>query len=98
VTFTIRGATIRYDAAQQEIVVNNHRAPAPLVEGKQRLIIYVDRTALEVFASDGLSYVPLPLVPEPEDQSVVVEVPGGKAKMTSLQVYRLKSIWEPEAK
>ena len=97
-TFTIRGATIRYDATKQEIIVNNHRAPAPLVDGKQRLIVYVDRTVLEVFVSDGLSYVPLPFVPKPEDRSVAVEVPGGKAKMTSLQVYRLKSIWAPDAK
>ena len=68
------------------------------MDGKQRLIVYVDRTVVEVFASDGLSYVPLPFVPKPEDQSVAVKVSGGKAKMTSLQVYKLKSIWEPGTK
>ena len=91
VTFTVRGVTISYDAAKQEIGVNNHRAPAPLVDGKQRIIVYVDRTALEVFASDGLTYVPLPFTPKPDDQSV--SVTGGKVK--SLQVYKLKSCWQP---
>jgi fructan beta-fructosidase len=89
VTLTIRGATICYDAAKQELVVNNHRAPAPLVDGKQRLIIYVDRTALEVFASDGLSYVPMPFTPEPEEQSVIVT----SGKVLSMEVYKLKSCW-----
>ncbi len=93
VEFNLRGATITYDAAKQEIIVNSHHAPAPLVDGKQRLTVYVDRTVLEVFASDGLSYIPMPFAPRPEDQSVTVEVKGGKAKMNSLQVYKLKPIW-----
>jgi hypothetical protein len=37
-------------------------------------------------------------IPRPEDQSVSVDVKGGKASLTSLQVYKLKSIWEPDAK
>ena len=92
VTFTVRGATISYDAAKQEIVVNDHRAPAPLVDGKQRLIIYVDRTVLEVFASDGLTYVPLPFTPKPEDQSVAIN--AGATKFHALEAHTLKSIWE----
>ena len=32
----------------------------PRIGEKQRLVIYADRTCLEVFASDGLIYVPLP--------------------------------------
>jgi fructan beta-fructosidase len=90
VTFTIRGATISYDAAKQEIVVNNHRAPAPLVYGKQRLIIYVDRTALEVFASDGLTYVPLPFTPKPEDLSVAIT----DGRCQSLESHQLSSTWK----
>ena len=60
---------------------------APLVDGEQRLIIYVDRTVLEVFASDGLTYVPLPFVPKPEDNAAPVDVKGRNAKMKSLEVY-----------
>ena len=90
----IRGAAIIYDAKKQEIVVNQHRARAPLQDGKQRLAVFVDRTALEVFASGGLTYVPMPFVPKTEDQSVAVSVHGGKAKMMSFQVYKLKSCWD----
>src|SRR5208283_1966794 len=91
----LRGAKIAYDARKQEFVINDLRASAPLVDGKQHLIVYVDRTALEVFASDGLTYVPLPFIPKAEDQSVTMKSKGGNAKFDSLQVYRLKSIWDP---
>ncbi len=101
IEFHLRGAKIVYDTKKQELIVNDHRAPAPLVDGRQRLIVFVDRTMLEVFASDGQTYIPLPFIPKPADQSVSVsdtDAKGGKAKLTSLQVYKLKSIWEPAAR
>ena len=93
VEFQLRGARISYDMKKQEISVNGHRAPAPLVNGQQRLTIYVDRTMLEVFASDGLVYVPLPFIPKPEDQSVSMAAKGGQAEIKSLKLYKLKSSW-----
>ena len=86
--------------------MNGHRAPAPLIDGRQRLTIFVDRTMLEVFASDGLTYVPLPFIPKAEDQSVSVTLHAGSARLSAaeeaaieqtLQVYRLKSCWTKPA-
>lgn len=94
IEFKLRGAILIYDTKNQELLVNALRVPAPLIDGKQRLIVYVDRTALEVFASDGLAYVPLPFIPRQEDQEVSVQVHGGNAKMNSLQIYKLQSIWK----
>ena len=94
VEFNLRGAKITYDARKQELIVNDVHAPAPLVDGRQHIIVFVDRTMLEVFASDGLTYVPLPFIPKEEDQSITQEIKGGNARMTSLQAYKLKSIWE----
>ena len=93
VIFNVRGAAIIYDAKKQEISVNDHRAPAPLRGGKQRLHIYCDRTALEVFASDGLTYVPMPFAPKPDDLAVSVQVKGGSVQFTKLEVNELKSAW-----
>ncbi len=95
IRFTLRGAKIRYDVAKQELVVNDHRAPAPLREGRQRLVIYVDRTGLEIFASDGLTYVPLPRLAPPDDLALAVQVEGGTAKFSSLHVHELRSAWNP---
>ena len=94
VVFTVRGATIGFDAKKQELVVNVHRAPAPLRNGKQRLTIFCDRTGLEVFASDGLTYVPMPFIPKADDLALAVQPKGGSAKISALQVHELKSAWE----
>ena len=94
VVFTVRGATIVYDVKKSELVVNGHRAPAPLRQGRQNLVIYCDRMGLEVFASDGLTYVPMPYIPSPMDQTASLKVQGGPVGFKVLQAYGLRSAWE----
>ncbi len=89
----LRGATIVYDAQKEELSVNGHRAPAPLRNGKQRLTIYCDRTGLEIFASDGLTYVPFPWQPQADNRSLSMQTKRGKVQLNSLRVYELKSAW-----
>ena len=92
--FNLRGAKISYDSIKQEIAVNGHRATAPLINGKQKLAVFVDRTMLEVFASDGLTYVPMPFIPNPLDQSVLIGGNNGaNVSKINLQLYKLKSSW-----
>jgi fructan beta-fructosidase len=93
IELTLRGAKIAYDVKKQEISVNNVRAPAPLIDGKQNITVFVDKTALEIFASDGLTYIPLPFVPKANDLSVSIEEKGGKTKGLALKAYALKSCW-----
>jgi sucrose-6-phosphate hydrolase SacC (GH32 family) len=94
VDFNIRGANISYDAAHQKLTVNGHRVPAPLRVGRQRLIILMDRTTVEVFASDGLTCVPLAFQPKAGELGLSVQMKSGAAKFASLQVHNLKSIWK----
>jgi sucrose-6-phosphate hydrolase SacC (GH32 family) len=82
-----------YNFARQELAVNDLRAPAPLRQGKQRLIIFCDRMGMEVFASDGLIYIPTPFIPDANNRSVGIEARSGTARIDSLQVYKLKSAW-----
>jgi fructan beta-fructosidase len=93
VVFNVRGATVVFDAKKQEISVNNHRAPARLRGGKEQLRLYCDRIALEVFASEGLTYVPMPFTPKAEDRALGLRVNGGAARFTRLEVHELKSAW-----
>jgi sialidase-1 len=93
VVFQVRGATVVYEVARQELVVNGHRAPAPLRQGRQALTLLVDRTGLEVFASDGLTYVPMPYQPDARDLSLSVAVRGGTARFKNLTVHELSSAW-----
>jgi fructan beta-fructosidase len=94
VVLNIRDVIIGYDPKKQELSVARHRAPAPLRNGKQRLTIFCDRTGVEVFASDGLCYVPMPFNTNPENRRIFIETRGGVAKVSSLEVHELRSAWE----
>ena len=69
-------------------------APAPLRDGHQRLIILTDRTNFTVWASDGLAYVPLPIIAKPAELGVELTASGGSVAIHSLEAHELKSIWE----
>jgi sucrose-6-phosphate hydrolase SacC (GH32 family) len=93
VVFNIRDIMVEYDVMKQELSVAGHRAPAPLRDGKQRLIIYCDRTGAEVFASDGLCYLPMPFHTKPENKRLYFETRGGTATVNALEVHELRSAW-----
>lgn len=90
VKFTVNGVPILYNAAKLELTVNGHRAPAPLRAGKQRITIITDRTAFEVFASDGLTYVPMPVLWKEEARGVKVSVSGAALKSSKFTALELK--------
>lgn len=93
VTFNIRGVSIVYDAAKEELAVNGHRARVPLHDGKLDLRILADRTVYEIFANGGLTYVPMPVIPDADNRSLSVTA-DGKAPVPKLDVYELHSIWQ----
>ena len=94
VSFLVRGVPIIFNAAKQELTVNGHRSPAPLRVGKQQIRILADRTLFEVFASDGLTYVPLPVIPKADARDIAVSVKGGAVTFSSLEANQLESIWK----
>lgn len=94
VVCNIRDIMVEYDVAKQELSVAGHRAPAPLRDGRQRLTIYCDRTGAEVFASDGLCYVPMPYNTKADNTRLFLETRGGAAKITALEVHELRSAWK----
>ena len=95
VSFNVRGAIIQYDVKRQDLLVNGYRTFAPMKNGKLHLEIYCDRTGLEIFASEGLSYIPMPFQPRSEDESFGMSVKGGQVKIESFVLKRLESAWKP---
>ena len=101
VSFTVRGATLVYDSLKQELTVNGLTVPAPLMQGpegmaatlKQNLTVYCDRAGMEVFATGGRTYVPMPFIPKADDRSLAVQVTGSPVYFTQLQTYELQSAW-----
>lgn len=90
----VRGHLIRYDMKQQQLLVDGQAAPAPLRDGKQRLTIYCDRTGIEVFASDGLCYMPVPNPGDAKTREVMLQSTGGTLLLHSLQIHNLRSAWK----
>ena len=93
VAVNVRGIPVVFDARKREIVVHGHRAPAPSRGDLQRLAIYLDRTSIEVFADDGLAYVPIPAIAAKADRSLSLTARGGTARIKSLEVHELRTIW-----
>lgn len=91
--FNVRGATVAYRPASQELEVNGHRVRAPMTNGSQQIRIFCDRIGLEVFASGGFVYVPMPFIPKAQDRGVELSVKGGDVKFTRLDAQELQSAW-----
>lgn len=96
VSLDVRGVAITLDGAKRELKVGAVSAPLPMTAARRTedLIVYADRTALEVFASDGLVYVPLPTNLDPAHRGVRVRVAGDPVPVTSLEVHELRSAWD----
>ena len=58
-----------------------------------KLGILVDRASVEVFANDGEIIMPSCFIPKDGDRSLKMFATAGTARVGSLKVYRLKSIW-----
>jgi sucrose-6-phosphate hydrolase SacC (GH32 family) len=97
VVFRVRGVDVVWESKTAELVVSGHRAGAPLRGGRQRLVIYCDRTGLEVFTSDGLCYVPMPVNVAAAERGSSVRVQGGSVRFHNLEFHQLRSAWSTDA-
>lgn len=101
VALSIRGVSVVIDVLNNQIAIEGGQArlisdtstPFHLKAGMINLRILVDRTTFEVFADDGRIVLPLGVVPVDDNYSLSVSAKGGKAKIVSLDVWDLKSIW-----
>ncbi|MFM7128142.1 MAG: glycoside hydrolase family 32 protein, partial [bacterium] len=89
----LRGTDLNFESTREELKVNNHKAKAPLINGGQKLTIFVDRTGLEIFASGGLTYIPMPVNANPENLQFSLEAMGGPVKLNSIVFSELKPAW-----
>lgn len=98
IVIRIRGIDVAYDAAKEEIMIGDHRVSAPLHNGEQSLTMIIDRTMLTVWASDGLTYIPWPVIPAASELSASITVHGAPVEIKQLDAHALRSIWEVNQK
>ncbi|WEK35986.1 MAG: GH32 C-terminal domain-containing protein [Candidatus Pseudobacter hemicellulosilyticus] len=92
VTFNLNGLDIVYDVAAQELSADGVKAKVPLLNGKLPLTIFVDRIGVEIFANNGLIY--MPVNKNLDGKGSAIKVSGGKVKFENLSLYQLQSAWQ----
>jgi fructan beta-fructosidase len=100
---------IGYDGAKAMLYVDRTRSgpefkagfagrhEAPLVLNHRPLVlrVFLDRSTIEVFAADGAVAMSDQVFPPPGADGVAVYCARGKARLTRLQAWTLRSIWGP---
>ena len=94
VDIDLRGVPVRYDAVKAELTIGTYVAPWPVEGGRLGLIVYLDRTCVEVFSEDGLLYAPVAAIPAANDLSARLRVERSGARNVRGEVFALGSIWK----
>ncbi|HEY5751862.1 MAG TPA: GH32 C-terminal domain-containing protein [Chthoniobacterales bacterium] len=69
-------------------------APLAAKKGRVELHIFVDWSSVEVFADDGQVSITDQIFPKPSSEGLALFANGGIAKLVSLHIWQLESIWE----
>jgi fructan beta-fructosidase len=96
--FNVRGVEVSYNASTEILKVDTLEMSAPRFGKDLDLTIYTDRIGVEVFANNGLYYVPFAKNMDPKNTKISVNA-NEKISFSNLDVYTLKRIWptSPEA-
>jgi fructan beta-fructosidase len=91
--FRLRGVRLVYNVKEQSLRCKRSKTGLAAVNGRIKLHILVDRTSIEVFGNDGRVslFVCSPL--DVDNKTVKVFAHGGQAKIQTLNLWKLKSIW-----
>ena len=89
----IRGVPVQYDVGEKKLTCQGKSAPLEPVKGRIKLQVLVDRTSIEIFGNDGRITMSFCFLPDPLDKCLKIQAEGGTARINTLEVYELRSIW-----
>ena len=98
VAFDLRGLTLSYSAASQQLTVGGTAVSWPIRDGQFGVTVYLDRGAAEIFSADGLNMLPVAnVLLDNTKRSLSVTSQSGVSN-GEFKAWKLKSIWsEPSA-
>jgi sucrose-6-phosphate hydrolase SacC (GH32 family) len=91
--FRIGGRSVTYHVKEKRLSNGDATADMLPADGRVRIRVLADRTSLEVFGNNGEVVIPCCFLPDDTDQTLEVFVEGGVARVASMSVHKLKSIW-----
>jgi sucrose-6-phosphate hydrolase SacC (GH32 family) len=90
----VRGVPVSYDVERREITCGDRTASLELIDGRIRLRVFVDRTAIDVFGNDGRLYMPMGVDLTGGEPTLSLRAEGGDAVIRTLEVHELASAWD----
>ena len=93
IRLVLRGEEIRYDPAKEEIACLGKTAPLKLQEGRVQIRLLLDRTSIELFGNDGQIAMTSWCLPDLTNHLLELRAEGGEARIRSLEVFELDSVW-----
>jgi fructan beta-fructosidase len=93
VELNVCGLAIVCEVSAKELTAKGYAAPLSLATGKLCLRMLADRLSVEIFAEDGLVYMPLAYVAPSLDEAITVQARGGRATVEHFECTTLNSIW-----
>ncbi|MHC4625271.1 MAG: glycoside hydrolase family 32 protein [Planctomycetota bacterium] len=93
VVFMLRGTPVVYFAKDKVLFCRDRKAGLSPVNGRIKLHMLVDRTCVEIFASEGRVSMFLSFPLDTNNTSVELFARWGPARVERLDIWRLKSIW-----
>lgn len=97
VDLRVPGAQIAFDVQSGILSCGKYKTEVPLNDGVLGMRVLVDRSSVEVYAGDGLIYLPMGVLKEPATRGVTLEIRGGEAAIKRFEIAELKSAWPVEA-
>jgi fructan beta-fructosidase len=94
VTFKLRGIPLVYNVPKAELSCEGQVGVLRPAHGKVRFRFLVDRTSIDIFGNHGELYMSVGVIPRAEDRSLDLRVQGKGARLESLAVWELQSIWQ----
>jgi fructan beta-fructosidase len=79
------------------LFAGRHAAPLTSKQGRVRLRLFVDWSAVEVFAGEGETVITDLIFPSASSEGLELYANGGTARLVSLDVWKLRSIWKEPA-
>ena len=93
VGLNVHGINVGYNRQKGILVCLGRELPVPTIDGKVSLELLVDRTSLEIFAQDGSVSASFCYIAEAADAPLDFYAVRSDARIVSLTVHTLKSIW-----
>ena len=86
IELAIHGVIVRYDVQRRALSCGECETPLDVDDGLLELRIVVDFLSAEIFASDGLIYMPMRVDFDPSAPPVAFQTFGGSARLDSLVI------------